>query len=44
LGEVLGVETVFLHPDQRDLREENYVVSFEDEIEVEAETQVKAEN
>jgi hypothetical protein len=44
LGEVLSVETTVLHPDQRNLGEENYVVSFEGEITVEAETQVKAEN
>jgi hypothetical protein len=43
-GEMLGIEAMFLHPDQRDHGEENYVVSFEGEIEVEAETQVKAEN
>jgi hypothetical protein len=44
LGEVLGIEATFLHPDQRDLGEENYVVGFEGEITVEAETEVKAEN
>jgi len=44
LGKVLGVEATVLHPDQRNLGEENYVVSFEGEITVEAETQVKAEN
>ena len=33
-----------IHPDQRNLGEENYVVSFEGEITVEAETEVKAEN
>jgi len=43
LGEVLSVETTVLHPDQRNLGEENYVVSFEGEITVEAETQVRAE-
>ena len=44
LGEVLGVEATFLHPDQRDLGEENYVVGFEGEIEVGAETKELAEN
>ena len=44
LGEILGIEATFLHPDQRDLGEENYVVSFEGEIEVEAETKEMAEN
>jgi hypothetical protein len=43
LGYVLGVEATALHPDQRNLGEENYVVTFEGEITVEAETQVKAE-
>jgi hypothetical protein len=31
-GEILGVEATFLHPDQRDLGEENYVVGFGAEI------------
>jgi hypothetical protein len=31
-GEMLGIEATFLHPDQRDLGEENYVVGFEAEI------------
>ena len=44
LGEVLGIEATFLHPDQRDLGEENYVVGFEGEIEVGAETKEMAEN
>ncbi len=44
MGEVLCIEATFLHPDERNLGEENYVVSFEGEIEVQAETQVKAEN
>jgi hypothetical protein len=30
--EVLGIEATFLHPDQRDLGEENYVVGFEAEF------------
>jgi hypothetical protein len=44
LGEVFDIEATFLHPDQRNLGEENYVVGFEGEIKVEVETQVKAEN
>jgi hypothetical protein len=44
LGEVFGIEATFLHPDQRDLGEENYVVGFEGEITVEAETKELAEN
>jgi hypothetical protein len=46
LGEVLGVEATPLHPDEINLNlgKENYIVSFEGEIEVQAETQVKAEN
>ena len=44
LGEVLDIEATFLHLDQRDLGEENYVVGFEGEIEVEAETKELAEN
>jgi hypothetical protein len=44
MGEALRVKATALHPDQRNLGEENYVVSFEGEITVEAETQGKAEN
>jgi hypothetical protein len=44
LGEVLGVEARLLHPDEKEYSDGNYVVSFEGEIEVQAETQVKAEN
>jgi hypothetical protein len=44
LGEVLDIEATFLHPDQRDLGGENYVVGFEGEIEVGAETKELAEN
>jgi hypothetical protein len=44
LGEVLGIEATFLHPDQRDRGEENYVVGFEGEIEIGAETKKLAEN
>jgi hypothetical protein len=44
LGEALGVEATALHPDEKEYSERNYVVSFEGEITVVAETQVKAEN
>ncbi len=44
LGEVLGIEATPLHPDEKEYSEGNYIVSFEGEIEVQAETQVKAEN
>ena len=44
MGEILGVKAMLLYPDLINLGEENYVVSFEGEIEVQAETQVKAEN
>ena len=43
-GELLGIEATALHPDEKEYSEGNYVVSFEGEIEVQAETQVKAEN
>ena len=44
LGEVLSVEATFPHADERDPGKENYVVSFEGEIAVQAETREKAEN
>ncbi len=44
LGDVLDIEATALHPDEKEYSEGNYVVSFEGEITVEAETQVKAEN
>ncbi len=37
-------QATLLHPDEKQYSERNYVVSFEGEIEVQAETQVKAEN
>jgi len=40
----LGAETRVLHPNEKEYSEGNYVVTFEGEITVEAETQVKAEN
>ena len=44
LGEALGIEATLMNLDQKNPGEENYVVSFEGEIEVQAETQIKAEN
>jgi len=44
LGEVLGIEAIAVHPDESNLGEENYIVSFVGEIMVEAETKVNAEN
>jgi hypothetical protein len=44
LGNVLRIEATVLHPDQRDLGEENYVVGFEGVITLEAETKELAEN
>ncbi len=46
LGEILGIEARLLHPDEINLNlgKKNYIVSFEGEIEVQAETQVEAEN
>jgi hypothetical protein len=44
LGNVLRIEAIATHPDERNLREEDYIVSFEGEIIVEAETKANAEN
>jgi hypothetical protein len=44
LGNVLRIEATATHPDESNLGEENYIVSFEGEIMVEAETKVNAEN
>ena len=44
LGNVLRIEATAVHPDESNLGEENYIVSFEGEIMVEAETKVNAEN
>jgi hypothetical protein len=41
---MLGIEATPLHPDLINLGEENYVVGFEGEIEVGAETKELAEN
>jgi hypothetical protein len=44
LGNVLRIEATAVHPDESNHGEENYIVSFEGEIIVEAETKVNAEN
>ncbi len=44
LGQVLGVEATHLYPDEMNSQGDNSVVSFEGEIEVQADTQEKAEN
>jgi len=44
LGEILDIEATPLHPDLINLGEENFVVSFEGEIEVGDETKERAEN
>ena len=44
LGNVLRIEATVLHPDQEKYSQGNYIVSFEGETEVQAETKVNAEN
>jgi hypothetical protein len=44
LGEVLRIEATALHPDDKEFKEGNYIVSFEGEITVQAESREKAEN
>ena len=44
LGKVLDIEATPLHYNEKNPGEENYVVSFEGEIEVDAETKELAEN
>ncbi len=44
IGEVFDIEASPIRPGGNNHKEENYVVSFEGEITVEAETKVKAEN
>ncbi len=44
VGKVLNVEVTFPRPEESDMGKGNYVVSFEGEIAVQAETQEKAEN
>jgi hypothetical protein len=44
LGNVLRIEATVLHPDEKEYLQGNYIVSFEGEIMVEAETKVNAEN
>ncbi len=44
LGNVLRIEATAVHPDESNHGEKNYIVSFEGEVEVQAETKMKAEN
>jgi hypothetical protein len=44
LGNVMRIEATVLHPDEKEYSEGNYMVSFEGEVIVEAETEVIAEN
>ena len=44
LGNVLRIEATVLHPDKKEYSEGDYMVSFEGDIEVQAETKVNAEN
>ena len=44
LGKVLGIEAASVRPDEREFGEGNYVVSFEGEITLQAETKEEAEN
>jgi hypothetical protein len=44
LGNVLRIEATVLHPDEKEYSQGNYIVSFEGEIEVQAETKANAEN
>ena len=44
LGNVLRIEATVLHPYEKEYSQGNYTVSFEGEIEVQAETKVNAEN
>ena len=44
LGNVLRIEATVVHPPDENNGEENYIVSFEGDVVVEAETKVNAEN
>jgi hypothetical protein len=44
LGNVMRIEATVLPPDKKEYSEGNYMVSFEGEVMVEAETKVIAEN
>ena len=44
MGKVFRIEARLLHPDEKEYSDENYVVSFEGETTVQAETEVDAEN
>ena len=43
-GKLLRIEAMLLHPDEKEHSEGNYVVSFEGEITLQAETKEQAEN
>ncbi len=43
VGKIFDIEAMPLHPDE-EFKEGNYIVSFEGEITVQAETKEKAEN
>jgi hypothetical protein len=44
IGKIFDIEASVLHPDEKNLGEGNYIVSFEGEIMVQAESREKAEN
>ena len=44
MGKMLDIEATALHSDDKDFKQGNYVVSFEGEITVQAETKELAEN
>ena len=44
LGNVLRIEATVVHPNEKECPQGNYLVSFEGEIEVQAETKMNAEN
>lgn len=44
MGRILDIEATILHSDDKDFKQGNYVVSFEGEITVQAETKELAEN
>ena len=44
VGEALDINATAVHPDESNLAKENYIVSFEGEIVIEAESKLNAEN
>ncbi len=44
LGKIFDIQAIPLHPDDKEFKEGNYMVSFEGEIKVQAETKKKAES